>query len=85
MYSLYSLELFFANRKKLQFLSSNLNTHTERLRNVIDSVFTIILIIDEDGNILEANKTYADYLPENWEELPKKTFLIYPFGQMIQK
>lgn len=72
---------FFANRKKLQFLSSNLNTHTERLRNVIDSVFTIILIIDEDGNILEANKTYADYLPENWEELPKKNiFNLSPWA-----
>lgn len=72
--------IFTNTQKRLQKTSKDLSTHTERLRNVIDSVFTIIVIIDKDGLVIEANKAYAEYLPEDWDEINNKSiFSLSPW------
>lgn len=59
------------NRRKLRELTAKLNTNQDRLNNIIDSVFTIIVITTPQGKIIEANKAYAQMLPNKWKGLIK--------------
>ncbi len=52
-----------------------LTSSTEKLREVINSVFTIIAIVNRDGRIAEANKPFLEITHESEENLSRKNIL----------
>lgn len=71
---------FFSNRKRLRALVDSLNVSTQKFRNIIDNIFTLIIITDQYGEIIEANKPYAEMLPGKWDDLlEKKIYNVHPW------
>ncbi|MFS8130360.1 MAG: ATP-binding protein, partial [Candidatus Dojkabacteria bacterium] len=66
---------FFNINKFLGRRNKELITNTDRLREVINSVFTIIAIVDREGRIVEANKTFMEITGYSQEILTKKNIL----------
>jgi PAS domain S-box-containing protein len=76
----YVIGTLVVNRKKLKDVTLNLNNSTDRLRNILNSVSTAIIIANPEGIVIEANNTYSDLFPFNWKMLENKTiFRISPW------
>jgi len=60
---------FATSRKQLKKATVELNKTTKRLRRVMDSIFTMIAIVDREGTINESNKSYANALEIQVEDL----------------
>ncbi len=64
---------FSNNRRQLKKTSEDLKKTTKRLRRVMDSIFTMVVILDRNGKIREANWSYADSLNLETNELVNKS------------
>jgi PAS domain S-box-containing protein len=52
-----------------------------KLRNIIDGVFTMLAITNLKGEIMEANKSFANLMPDKWDLLiGKNIFDVFPFN-----
>ncbi len=69
-----------ANTKVVHHINSKLIQSEDSLRNIIDSIFTLIVLVKPDGTIFEANKTFANLFDENSDSIvDKKITEIIPW------
>jgi len=66
---------FFDINRFLGRKNEELQSSTENLREVINSVFTIIAIVRRDGRIAEVNQAFLDITQEGNEDLFRKNIL----------
>jgi len=75
------VSVFSNNRKQLKKATTDLKKTTRRLRRVMDSIFTMVAILDRTGKIKEANLSYANSLQLQTSELINKNiFEIDPWN-----
>lgn len=63
------ISAFANNRKQLKMATIKLDKTTNRLRRIMDNIFTLVTIMDREGNIYESNTSYADSLGLKAKEL----------------
>ncbi|MEO6728404.1 MAG: ATP-binding protein [Candidatus Dojkabacteria bacterium] len=66
---------FFDINKFLGRRNEELKSSTENLREVINSVFTIIAIVTKEGKLVEVNKAFLDITQDKEETLFRKNIL----------
>lgn len=71
---------FFSNRKRMTELMDNISISTQKFRNIIDNIFTLIIITDKNGKVVEANKPYAEVFPNKWDDVMEhRIFDLHPW------
>lgn len=66
---------YASNRARMRETIGKLAFGEQQLRETIDSVFAFVAIISPRGNVLEANRAFAQLLPNLWDNLIGTDFL----------
>lgn len=76
------ISAFAENRRLLRKKTIELDKTTKRIRRIMDSIFTMVTIMDRTGNIKETNKSYADSLGLTIETVVNKNIFDFePWSQ----